>query len=72
MVIEGKITDFGCDPSNIQVSVFEYKDDGMLMLSDHEGAFLTVYLDSEREGIQIAQKDHVITRHHNHQTHRSQ
>jgi len=37
-----------CDPCNVQV-LSKDKDDRTLTLSDHEGVFLTVTPDSERE-----------------------
>ena len=47
LVIEGKITDLGRNPRNVQVALSRDKDDATLTLSDHEGVFLTVNPGSE-------------------------
>ena len=49
LIIEGKITDLGRDPRNIQVALSKDKDDRSFTLSDHEGVFLTVNPESEEE-----------------------
>jgi len=42
LMIEGKITDLGRDPRNVQVALSRDADDRSFTLSDHEGIFLTV------------------------------
>ena len=49
LIIEGKITDLGRDPRNIQGLLSKDKDDRTLRLSDHKGVFLTVNPESEGE-----------------------
>ena len=49
LIIEGKITEFGLDPRNIQVVLSKDKDHRTLRLSDHRGVFFTVNPESEGE-----------------------
>ena len=49
LMIEGKITEGGCDPRNIQVLLPRSMEDVSISLRDHEGVFLTVTPDSDTE-----------------------
>ena len=58
LVIEGKITDLGRDPHNVQVLLSKDKDDRTLRLSDHKGVFLTVNPESEGERSGSVEESH--------------
>jgi len=58
LVIEGKITELGRDPQNVQVSLPKDKDDKTLTLSDYEGVFLTVNPESEGEHTDGVEETH--------------
>ena len=49
LMIEGKITELGHDPRNVQVALSRNKDGRSFTLSDHEGVFLTVNPEGEEE-----------------------
>ena len=49
LMIEGKITEGGCDPCNIQVLLPRSMEDVSISLRDHEGIFLMVTPDSDME-----------------------
>ena len=47
LMIEGKITELGRDPRNVQVALSRDKDERSFTLSDHEGVFLAVNPESD-------------------------
>ena len=49
LMIEGKITEGGRDPCNVQVLLPRSMEDVSISLRDHEGIFLTVTPDSDTE-----------------------
>ena len=49
LMIEGKITEGGRDPCNIQVLLPRSMEDVSISLRDHEGIFLTITPDSDME-----------------------
>ena len=58
LIIEGKITEQGRDPRNIQVALSRDADDRSFTLSDHEGVFLTVTPDAERDDSGGSTREH--------------